>query len=1079
MSKNKALELSIKIAGKVDNSLTAAINQSNTLLGSLTTTMSRVGTVGLAAMGALATGTVAALAKCTDAAAELETSMAPVVRYVDGLADANANIDAESYKAMKTYIQDLSTEIPRTTDSIAAMSAALGQSGKGLEEQLSTSILKDTAVAATAMDLDDQTAGNYMAKWEEAFGYSHDQVMALMNQINYLGANYATTAAEIAESVNAAGSMGELAGVDTSATAAIAAAMQAMGVSSDRVGTSVKRIYTNITKGASATDAQQEAMEKLGFTATGLAKAMQSDGTGTLLKVFEAVNNLPEAEKLSTLNTLFGQWAIEGGAKITQNLDLLTEMLNKLGDESLWEGSMEREFIIQASTSESIDTMMSNAKTALMQDVGEAFLPVKKQFSLMMIDVFNNIRHNMPELEALGESLATVLSNGVTALGDAIQTALPYIRNGLDYLANNGPQVANVLKIMAGTFAAMKFAPGIANLLGGAGNLLFGKKTTTAWGATQTKGGLVNGLKSLFTGGQRAGGLAANIASEIGSNGLWTSLVRAKNTFFNTKGKGLANGASGLLSYFGNVKSSTGTFAKSLGLDKAGSFLGGAFKDIFSTLGSSIVSTPQAQAVMGAGSFLKNGALGLAGKAGGTVSGLLGSVVNSSAGTALGGILSSGAGMLGTIWGPIASGFGSLMAGAVPVVGAISAVIAVVSLLWDNMDGLRGVIEKVFGDKGVAVFDTFKNKVDGALGFITGLFEDGGVATALSGLRDKLFGEGGLFAGNEGGMAAFDGLVSILQSVMGVAGQVVNFATGTVKPIIQDIFGYLKDTVFPVILNLFTQAAPYISTIISGIGSAVMTGMQIIGLAVQTVLPIVKGLINVILSIATVAVPAVLSGISVLAEGIRSVTEAIKQIFGGVIEFVTGVFTLNWQQAWQGVKDIFGGIFVGLEALFKTPVNAVIALINKAISGINGLGLDIPDWVPLIGGKKFSINIPEIPMLAKGGFTNGPSIAGEAGQEAVISFQSSERARNIATWMKAGELLGMNTALMNTGNVAELKQIEPDGGGGDEWNITFAPQITIQGNADRETIDEALREARAQFEAWFEEMMRRKKRVAY
>ena len=90
---------------------------------------------------------------------------------------------------------------------------------------MSTGILRDTAVAATAMDLEDDTAGNYMAKWEAAFNFNHDQVMTLMDQINYLGANHATTAAEIAQSVNQAASMGQIAGVDPSATAAIATAI--------------------------------------------------------------------------------------------------------------------------------------------------------------------------------------------------------------------------------------------------------------------------------------------------------------------------------------------------------------------------------------------------------------------------------------------------------------------------------------------------------------------------------------------------------------------------------------------------------------------------------------------------------------------------------------------------------------------------------------------------------------------------------------------------------------------------------------------------------------------------------------
>ena len=172
------------------------------------------------------------------------------------------------------------------------------------------------------------------------------------------------------------------------------------------------------------------------------------------------------------------------------------------------------------------------------------------------------------------------------------------------------------------------------------------------------------------------------------------------------------------------------------------------------------------------------------------------------------------------------------------------------------------------------------------------------------------------------------------------------------------------------------------------------------------------------------------------------------------------------------MRNIFTGIFDTLGALFKTPINAVIALINKAISGINGLGLDIPDWVPLIGGKKFSINIPEIPMLAKGGFTNGVSIAGEAGTEAVISFQRAVRQDNLRTWAMAGRMLGVKPV-----ELKELPERENPGGGGGDF--TFAPQIIIQGNADRSVIDEALAEAKAQFEAWYLQMQRKQVRTAY
>ena len=164
----------------------------------------------------------------------------------------------------------------------------------------------------------------------------------------------------------------------------------------------------------------------------------------------------------------------------------------------------------------------------------------------------------------------------------------------------------------------------------------------------------------------------------------------------------------------------------------------------------------------------------------------------------------------------------------------------------------------------------------------------------------------------------------------------------------------------------------------------------------------------------------------------------------------------------------------------KKPVNAVIALINKAISGINGLGLDIPDWVPIIGGKSFHISIPEIPMLAKGGFTDGVSIAGEAGREAVISFQRGVRAQNIATWAQAGRMLGVSAEqALSAADGAELKPIDPGEGGGGGGSFTFAPNIVIQGNADADVLEEALRRAKEEFEAWYEQMMRKRARTAY
>lgn len=416
------------------------------------------------------------------------------------------------------------------------------------------------------------------------------------------------------------------------------------------------------------------------------------------------------------------------------------------------------------------------------------------------------------------------------------------------------------------------------------------------------------------------------------------------------------------------------------------------------------------------------------------------------------------------------------------------------------------IVVNVFGETGGQVFDVFTGKLQGVADFVTGLFSEGGVAAALAPLQNTIT---NLFGENAG--AAFGGVVTILQSVMGVVGQIVTFATGTVKPIIQDVFTFITGTVLPIILQTFTAAAPTIAGIISNIGSAVMTGMQIIGSAIQMAMPIIQGIITVIMTIGSVVVPALLAGFEAFSAGISAVMSAIQGFFQGLITFITGVFSGSWSQAWEGIKQIFGSAFDGLVALCKAPLNAVIAIINKAISGINGLGLTIPEWVPILGGKSFSINIPALPMLAKGGFTDGVSIAGEAGTEAVISFQRGVRSDNINTWTQAGRMLGVSgeQAAVAAGvpyadgggavelatidatqgnNAVELQEIDtckpqpeqggggtPDGGG----QVVFAPQIVVQGNADRAVLESVLDDAQQRFELWYEQMMRRKARTAY
>lgn len=132
--------------------------------------------------------------------------------------------------------------------------------------------------------------------------------------------------------------------------------------------------------------------------------------------------------------------------------------------------------------------------------------------------------------------------------------------------------------------------------------------------------------------------------------------------------------------------------------------------------------------------------------------------------------------------------------------------------------------------------------------------------------------------------------------------------------------------------------------------------------------------------------------INALGENITNIWDGIKQTFTGVIDFIQSIFKGDWEGAWNGIKEIFKGVWETFEGIMKAPINAMIGLINALIDGINwiirginSISVEIPDWVPFVGGERIGFNLGEIgklAYLAKGGILqSGSAIVGEAGPE--------------------------------------------------------------------------------------------------
>lgn len=513
----KEYRLAIRIAGVIDKSFSAslmttgstlrrtvsAVNRDFTMLDRGFNTIVGVGRKCFSAIataaGVAAVAVGATVTECTKAASEYENQMADVTKYVNGLADAagkvsdslaldkegkvlNGKTYEDNYKGMKGALLGLSTVIPMTAEELTKLTAAAGQSGYGIDEILKydskgnvKGFLRDTAVMGTAMDISAEQAGDWSAKWEKAFNMTHDEVMVLADQINYLGANSATTAAEIAQVVNDAASLGQIAGIEVSTTAALSDAMLATGVGSNKVATSVKRTITNMVKGSSATKAMKEQWEELGFTAEGVAKAMQDNSIETLKSVFTAIGNLPDYKQVAALSTLFGQWAIEGDAKIVGNMKVFQDALDMVNDPGKYNGSMEREFTIKANTSENIDKMVSNAFQGMKIKIGDSFLPVKKEYSRKLIDFIGEItekitsfNHFLSGTDGIRKWIKTAETEFPTLqrkFKKFVQPVFSGIMNGGKWIIRNGKGIISVLSGIGAALAAYKAASTITHIV--------------------------------------------------------------------------------------------------------------------------------------------------------------------------------------------------------------------------------------------------------------------------------------------------------------------------------------------------------------------------------------------------------------------------------------------------------------------------------------------------------------------------------------------------------------------------------------------------------------------------------------
>ena len=220
---------------------------------------------------------------------------------------------------------------------------------------------------------------------------------------------------------------------------------------------------------------------------------------------------------------------------------------------------------------------------------------------------------------------------------------------------------------------------------------------------------------------------------------------------------------------------------------------------------------------------------------------------------------------------------------------------------------------------------------------------------------------------------------------------------------------------------------------------------------------------------------AIKTGISTAAQGVVIGVQNAWSDLKGLASSLWGGFKDTAQSIWDslvdkaksfasGVVDAIKGAWSGLSSVLTAPFSGLSGLIDSLSSKLGGLISKASSTASSIRSK--------MPTFASGGFTSGPSIAGEAGTEAVISFDPRYRADNLRYWERAGDLLGVDYDRLSLSGGSYSTSTNVGG-------VTFAPNITITGDAKKQDIIDAIRDTYPEFMDLIEEVLSDRRLGAY
>lgn len=359
------------------------------------------------------------------------------------------------------------------------------------------------------------------------------------------------------------------------------------------------------------------------------------------------------------------------------------------------------------------------------------------------------------------------------------------------------------------------------------------------------------------------------------------------------------------------------------------------------------------------------------------------------------------------------------------------------NIIGDSIDRMRGRMEDAISDLlgGLTDFTgnisvVFTGAYDTAMGALDewlkhdseeiGLFFDNlqTISADLLETFGTIFSDIGTVIGEwwngENGQSAFQSVCDMFTNIgttfMNIFNDWIMPVWNFIKDIVMNAWNNALKPVFEKVLNFFGKVGEAVSTVWNNFLS-----------------PIVNWIVDVLGPVFTNVFNAIGGVFSTVFGIIGDVIGGIIDALGGLLDFITGIFSGDWEKAWNGIKSFFKGIWDGIWGIIKGVVNLIIDAINllwtaiyTAIAGIvNGLGSIVSGIGDLLGldwGWEIPTNPPLIPKLATGGIIKAPTLA-------VVGDNAGASSGNPEVVSPLNQLQSLLDTSSNGKDVAILSQI--------------------------------------------------------